>query len=174
VRHPAVVSTIGVIEGWRVRWSSRGEAGARRRISVVELDQAHLLAATRASRAGSEMEKTSPSTTWCCGCAHLATCSRHLDQGRRGRTRGGGASGSIREEGGKHNEERSFRIRPCTSRHPSRTSPHRPRGPAAAALFLFDTSLVDASLRAWVLLCLPAATLRSIPIQQNYTHNGYK
>jgi hypothetical protein len=61
VRHPAVVSTIGVVEGWRVRWSSRGEAGARRRISVVELDQAHLLAATRASRAGSEMEKTSPS-----------------------------------------------------------------------------------------------------------------
>jgi hypothetical protein len=47
-------------------------------------------------------------------------------------------------------------------------------GAAAAALFLFDTSLADAPPRAWVLLCLPAATLRWIPIQQNYTHNGYR
>jgi hypothetical protein len=88
--------------------------------------------------------------------------------------RGGGVSGSVREEGDEHNEERSFWFHPCPSLHLGSTSPHRPRGPTAAVVFLFDNSLVDAPPRAWVLLCLSAATLRSIQIQKNYTRDGYR
>jgi hypothetical protein len=143
-RHPTVVSATGVVEGRRVGWSSQGEEGARRRISVIEL-----IRPSAPPRRDSSFEswigdgEDEPLCRLVPQLCRLATCSRHLDHGRRGRTRGGGASGSTREEGDDHNEEMSFQILPCSSRHLGSTSPHHPLGPVGAAVFLFDTSLVD-------------------------------